>query len=82
MNLYNVMDKNYEWSCFVFAPTRNKAKCMVADHLFQDYIDLRCRLLRRGLNTPLPLVVDCPEDTGYDLILKCGYSYMNEEEFL
>lgn len=76
------MDKNYDWGCFVFAYTRNKAKAYVAKHFNCEYIDMRSRLLKRGLNLSYPMIVDCPEDTGYDLVLKCGYSYMNEEEYL
>ena len=80
MNLYSVCDKHYEWCCYVFAPTRNRAKVLVAQHLFQDYIDLRSQCLKKGVNIPYCLVVDCPEDESYDLVLKCGYKYMTEEE--
>lgn len=79
MNLYNVMDKNYEWSCFVFAPTRNKAKKLVADHFFIDYIDLRSRCLKKGVNIDHCVVVDHPDDEYYDLVVNCGFSYDYDE---
>ena len=80
MNLYNVMDKNYEWGCFVFAPSRNRAKVLVAEHFNEDYIHLRCKTLKKGINMDQCLIVDCPEDTGYDLVLKLGFHYPTQEE--
>ena len=80
MNLYNVMDKNYDWGCFVFAPNRNKAKAIISRYFDQDYIDLRSNLLKRGiLNPSYCLVVDCPEDENYYLVEQLGFSYKNEE---
>ena len=49
-------------------------------HLFEEYIHLRSQCLKKGVNIPYCLVVDCPEDDGYDLVLECGYKYMTEEE--
>lgn len=80
MNLYNVMDKNYDWGCFVFAPTRNKAKTIVSKHFDQEYIDLRSTLLKRSVSNPsYCLVVDCPEDKNYYLVEQLGFSYNDEE---
>ena len=80
MNLYRVCDKHYEWSCFVFAPTRNRAKMLVADHFFENYIDMRCKTLKKGVNINYECVVDCEEDANYKLVQKCGFHYPTQEE--
>ena len=80
MNLYHVWDRHYEWCCFAFNTTRNRAKARVAELFDQEYIDMRCKTLKRGVNVPVPMVVDCDTDEGYDMVLKCGYRYATEEE--
>lgn len=80
MNLYQVWDAQYEWCCFVFEITRDRARLRVARYFDIDYIDTRCKTLRKGVNVPLPMVVDSETAEGYDVVLNCGYHYMTEEE--
>lgn len=78
MNLYMVLDANYDWCCFAFDVSRNRAKKRVADEFGCDYVEMRCKTLRKGMNVPVPMLVTCPEDKGYDIILNCGYAYSME----
>ena len=80
MNLYRVCDKHYEWGCFVFAQSRNQAKYLVADSFGEDYINMRCKTLKRGVNIDHYLVVDCEDAKGYDLVQECGFHYPTQEE--
>lgn len=59
MNLYIVYDANYDWECFVFETTKNKAKKRVAEDFFMDYIDVRCKTLKKGVNFPYPKTINC-----------------------
>lgn len=81
MNLYQVWDANYEWCCFVFDVTRNRAKMQVAESYGEDYINMRCKTLKKGVNVPAPMLVDSDTDDGYELVLQYGYRYASEEEF-
>lgn len=78
MNLYMVLDNNYDWCCFAFDTSRNRAKKRVADEFFCEYIDMRCRTLRKGVNVPIPMLVTHLDDDGYDMVLRCGYQYEYE----
>jgi hypothetical protein len=80
MNLYIVYDSNYDWGCFVFETTRNKAKKRAAEHFFMDYIDMRCKTLKKGVNFPYPKTVDSEDDEGYSTVLALGHHYANEAE--
>lgn len=80
MNLYQVLDKNYEWCCYVFDVSRNSAKARVAESYGEDYINMRCKTLTKGVNVPIPMMVDDEESMGYDIVLKCGYRYVGEDE--
>jgi len=80
LNLYIVMDANYEWGCFVFDASRNRAKMRVAYEFGADYIDMRCKTLARGVNMDFPMLVDCPEHEGYDLVERLGFHYGTDEE--
>ena len=78
-----VLDSNYDWCCFAFDTSRNRAKKSVADEFYCDYIDMRCKTLKKGVNVPAPMLVTHPEDKGYDLVLNCGYHYaLPEEEWI
>lgn len=81
MNLYIVTDANYDWGCFVFETTRNRAKLRVAKSLFQEYIDMRCITLKKGVNVPEPMVVDDENAEGYDMVLQCGCHYENADDY-
>ena len=82
MNLYRVSNKDYEWCCYVFETTRNKAKAFGASCFGEDYTDMRCTTLKKGINVDRPRVVDCEDDEGHDIVLKCGYRFATEEECL
>ena len=75
MNLYMVLDNSYEWCCFVFDTSRNRAKKRVADEFYCEYIDMRCKTLKKGVNIPIPMLVTHPDDNGYDMVLNLGYQY-------
>ena len=80
MNLYMVYDGNYDWCCFAFDTTRNRAKMRVAREFDCEYTDMRCKTLKKGVNIPAPMLVTHPEDKGYDIVQACGYSYGTDEE--
>lgn len=79
MNLYSVCNKDYEWCCYVFETTRNKAKERGSGFLGERYIDTRCKTLNKGVNVPTPHVVKSTDDPGYEMVLKLGYSFAEEE---
>lgn len=80
MNLYLVCDADYEWGCFAFDTTRNRAKYSVARQFDEEYINMRCKTLKKCINIHSPMIVDCDTDKGYDIVLACGYHFMDEEE--
>ena len=80
MNLYMVTDSNYEWCCFVFDTSRNRAKLWVSNHFDESYISLRCKTLRKGINLSQPMLIDDPASEGYNLVLECGYRFATEDE--
>lgn len=80
MNLYQVCDKSYEWVCYAFDVSRSRAKMSVAESFGFDYIDARCKTLKKGVNRPYPSIVDDDTSEGYDIVLECGYRYWAEEE--
>lgn len=79
MNLYMVSDADYEWCCFAFDTSRNRAKMRVAEHFGMDYVDMRCKTLKMGVNVQVPMLVDCETDKGYDKVMECGFFYVDEE---
>ena len=78
-NLYMVMDSQYDWCCFAFDTSRNKAKLRVAEEFGCEYTEMRCKTLKKGVNVPIPMLVTHPDDFGYDTVLKCGYEYGKDE---
>lgn len=82
LNLYMVMDSNYDWCCFAFDISRNKAKLSVAQEFDQEYTDMRCKTLKKGVNISVPMLVTCPEDKGYDIVQSCGYEYREDADFI
>ena len=80
MNLYMVTDSNYEWCCFVFETSRNRAKLWVSKSFDESYISLRCKTLKKGINLSLPMLVDDVDSEGYDIVLECGYRFATEDE--
>lgn len=82
LNLYMVMDNNYDWCCFAFDTSRNKAKLSVAQEFGYEYTEMRCKTLKKGVNVPLPMLVTCPEDNGYDIVQNCGYEYGEDADYI
>ena len=80
MNLYCVQDSDYEWCCFAFDSSRNRAKKSVADFFDMEYIEMRCKTLRKGVNVPFPTIVADEDDRGYDVVKDCGFGFATEEE--
>ena len=78
MNLYQVFYSSYDWGCFVFDVSRNRAKMRVAHHFGFDYVDARCKTLKKGINLRLPMIVDSDMDEGYNLVLRLGFHYTDE----
>ena len=56
MNLYMVLDSNYDWCCFAFDTSRNKAKLSVAREFGNEYTEMRCKTLKKGVNVPAPML--------------------------
>ena len=74
MNLYLVNSLFHGYSCFVFDSTRNKAKYIVSREFDDEYIDMRCFTLVKGLDVPA-MIVTCSDDDGYDIVKSFGYEY-------
>ena len=79
VNLYMVLDANYDWCCFAFDTSRNKAKLSVAREFGNEYTEMRCKTLKKGVNVPSPMLVTHPDDNGYDIVKNCGYEYGTDE---
>ena len=79
MNLYMVLDSNYDWCCFAFDTSRNKAKLSVAREFGSEYTAMRCKTLKKGVNVPAPMLVTHPDDNGYDIVKNCGYEYETDD---
>ena len=75
MDLYLVYDINYDWCCFAFNSSRNRAKLSVSKEFGTEYIDMRCKTLKKGVNVSEPMLVTHPDDYGYDIVKNFGYEY-------
>lgn len=82
LNLYMVMDSQYDWCCFAFDISRNKAKLSVAQEFDYEYTEMRCKTLKKGINVSLPMLVTHPDDKGYDIVKACGFEYGKEEDLV
>ena len=80
LNLYMVLDSDYDWCCFAFDTSRNRAKLSVAQEFGYEYTDMRCKTLRKGVNVSLPMLVTHPEDKGYEIVQNCGYEFGKDED--
>lgn len=76
MNLYNVSTDFTQYSCFVFANTRNEARTMMVDYFWDEpYIELKARLIKKDVDGDYEVCdVDC------DRLAKLGIKYLTEEE--
>ena len=82
MNLYRVTDWTYDWCCFTFDTTRNKAKLAVAKEFDIDYVDMRCKTLVKDVKeTNEPSVVYSEDHKDYPIVKKLGYKYDTPEEY-
>ena len=79
MNLYMVFDSNYDWCCFAFDTSRNRAKMSVAEEFDCDYIEMRRKTLKKGVNVTASMLVTNPDDNGYDIVKNCGYEYGSDD---
>ena len=57
-----VCDSNYDWCCFAFDTSRNMAKLSVARKFGNEYTEMRCKTLKKGVNVPFPMIVTHPDD--------------------
>ena len=80
MNLYRVYGFDDVSCCFVFDTSRGRAKARGARYFDCEYTNMRCQILAHGVNVPYPMLVDSPDDDGYEYVLKCGHRYATEEE--
>lgn len=80
LNLYMVRDNLYDFVCFVIEKTPGKAKAWCASNWGADFIDMRCNLLKKGVDAEKPLLIECETDKGYDIVQDCGYRYTGFEE--
>lgn len=80
MNLYMVCDSNYDWCCFAFDTSRNRAKMRAAEHFFCEYTDMRCKTLRKGINVSDPKLIYDEDCEGYDIVKNCGFKYEDDSE--
>lgn len=83
MNLYQVMP-NYEYTYFVFAKTRNKAKAACVRRYVdegEEYTDMRCKTLVKDVPSHLIerlnhiYVIGSPGDEGYEVVKELGFEY-------
>ena len=81
-NLYMVMDIYYDWCCFAFDVSRNRAKMRVAEEFGIEYTKMRCKTLKKGVNVPVPKLVTCPDDNDYYIVQNCGYEYGKDEDLI
>lgn len=77
MNLYQVWTKDYDWCAYCAAGTRNHAKLMVAKEFGEEYTDMRCKTIRRGVNAEIADVIDSDLHPLYHLVKECGYCYVD-----
>lgn len=82
VNLYQIFDKHYEWCCFAFDVSRNQARARAAEHFGEDYIDMRCKTLKNGVNVEMPTIVDSELHKEYKTVLECGFHFYSEEEIV
>ena len=60
LNLYMVTDSNYDWCCFAFDTSRNRAKLNVAEEFDYDYTEMRCKTLKKGCKCFRPNACNLP----------------------
>lgn len=83
VNLYKVIDENYEYCMFVFAESRNQAKqfCVGRHDDSETYISFRCKTLEKDVNPDyFATVVDCPNDKAYEYVKALGFEYQYQDE--
>ena len=78
MNLYIVLDRGYDWCCFVFAKSRNTAKKLAADFFDLEYIEMRARTIAKNTEITGEAVVDDNEHKLYETVKKYGCEFAEE----
>ena len=51
----------------------------VAREFGNEYTEMRCKTLKKGVNVPAPMLVTHPDDNGYDIVKNCGYEYGTDD---
>ena len=82
MNLYMVLTSQYDWCCFAFDVSRNKAKIAVAQEFDCEYTEMRCKTLKKGVNILSPMLVTDDESEGYEIVKSLGYEYGEDADFI
>ncbi len=78
MTLYVVGPNDYRWQCFVITTTHNRAKNEVAKHFGLDYMDMRCRIIKKDVGNE-ELIIDDDTAAGYEIVLENGEKYLSGE---
>ena len=78
MNLYQVWTSEYDWCAYCIAPTRSKAKLMVAHEFGEEYTDMRCKTIRKGVNAGFACVIDSELHPLYHFVTEFGCCYVDE----
>lgn len=76
-DIYWCYEKGGWGGLFVLAETRGKAKQLFVDEIECRYIDVRTRLMTRGVNSLFSYVIDDPDSP---LLKKYNLEYQEEEE--
>ena len=81
MNLYLVYVGRFEWCCFVFTTSRNRAKMLVMQCFGTDdpYTDYRCITKQKDVGGT-ERVIDWQEDEEYYRVTELGFSYKEPED--
>lgn len=80
MNLYLVHSCESEWGCYCFARSANRAKQIVAHEMNDEYVNMRYKTLKRGVNIPLETAVTDKDHFAYAHLQRCGFEYKEVDE--
>jgi hypothetical protein len=82
VNLYCVWPDNAEYSYYVFASSRNKAKALCIHHFTdsEEYIDFRTHIIAKNIGGKNNVVVDYPDGEQYERVLRYCGGYIEESE--
>lgn len=78
MNLYMCWYDDEDWSCYVFAETRGKAKYLFDREWDGEFINVRSRFIGKSESIETPSVVDDENHKNYPAVLALGGGYTQE----